>query len=585
MILIIEKNEKLLYKEVVKSILKNKSYIILLYLFITLTSFMYFFVQFSIDKNMEKLQSILQSGRAFSDNQADLFVALQSNNSLAWTFLLCFLIMSAFVLYLFYKHYFNQHQKEIGSFKALGFKDFSIVKTYMFFTISLSVFATITGMLFGWIFSSVLLNAYTVSYGITDIEKGIHVVSIFYGVILVILVLCMTTILSCKAFYKKEAALLINAMDTKKEKRTITFIADKVSSVLPENKRFPIRIVLRKPTTLILCIIAVGVSASLFIMSISLYLSSDKIYQSQTEGHNYSYNVKFDEIHQEVSEEHTNSVLYLEVSTSLYTGNYNEPIAQQIIGLSDGRNLLELYNQSGELLSIQENNEILIGAALQEVYGLKKGDTVTISISGESYSVIVANVAENAESNCIYMSKEQLAQWLDVPETSYNGLLSTEIDSTATGQIITKEERLLTLNEEAVSNRMSAVINQLLGCVAGCILIYLVLLLNFQDSTKEMLILSLLGYKPKEINKMLISIYRPIINIAFLLMLFPSVAICKAIHRSLSIQTGDYIPFQTNVFIILGIFVVIQIIYAIVEAAFTTKMKKIILTDTIYHHL
>ncbi|MDQ0176358.1 FtsX-like permease family protein [Bacillus chungangensis] len=583
--MIIQKNEKLLYKEVMKSILKNKSYIILLYTFIMLTSFMYFFVQFSIDKNMEKLQSILNASRAFSDNQADLFVALQSNNSLAWTFLLCFLIMSAFVLYLFYKHYFNQHQKEIGCFKALGFKDFSIVKTYMFFTISLSFFATITGMLFGWIFSSVLLNAYKVSYGIPDIEKGIHANSIFYGVILVILVLCMTTILSCKAFYKKEAALLINAMDIKKEKRTITFIADKVSSVLPENKRFPIRIVLRKPTTLILCIIAVGVSTSLFIMSISLYLSSDKIYQSQTEGHNYSYNVKFDEIHQEVSEEHTNSVLYLEVSTSLYTENYNEPIAQQIIGLSDGGNLLELYNQSGELLSIQENNEILIGVALQEVYGLKKGDEVTISISGENYSVIVANVAENAESNCIYMSKEQLAKWMHIPETSYNGLLSTEIDSTMTGQIITKEERLLTLDEETVSNRMSAVINQLLGCVAGCILIYLVLLLNFQDSSKEMLILNLLGYKPKEINKMLISIYRPIINIAFLLMLFPSVVICKEIHRSLSIQTVDYIPFQTNVFIILGIFVVIQIIYAIVEAAFTTKIKKIILSETIHHHL
>jgi putative ABC transport system permease protein len=583
--LITGKNEKLLFKEVLKSILRNKSYVILLYLFIMLTSFMYFFVQFSIDKNMEKLQSIMQSGAALSDTQNELLVALQSNASLAWTFLVCFLVMSAFVLYLFYKYYFSQHQKEFGVFKALGFTDFSIVKAYVLCTFLLSVTATLAGMLTGGAFSSVLLNAYTASYGITDLQKGIHTISIFYGVFLVILILCIVTILLCKAFCMKDTALLINDADTKKENLIVRFMADKISSVMPENKRFPVRIALRKPVTLILSIIAVGVSASLFIMSVSLYLSSNKVYQSQTEGHNYSYNIKLDEVHQNVSGENQNALLYLETSASLYAENGNELVSQQIIGLSDAKNLLMLYSKNGEMLSLPEDNKILIGAALHEVYGIKKGDAVTITISGKTYLVAVAGIAVNAETNCIYMSREQLAQWLGIPQTSYNGILIDDVNSEVSGKIITGEERLHALEKEVVSNRMSAIINQLLGCVAGCILIYLVLLLSFNDNTKEMLILDLLGYTPKEINKMHISVYRPIMSVAFLLMIFPSIAICKEIHRSLSIQTGDYIPFQTNVLIVLGIFIVIQIIYVVVETVFTAKIKKIVKSEAITEYL
>ncbi|KKO53888.1 hypothetical protein XI25_10635 [Paenibacillus sp. DMB20] len=77
---------KYLYKEVYKSLLNNRSYIILLYLFMSLTSFMYFFVQFSIDSNRDGLQELVRSGRTLSKNQSDFLTGLQANGALAWTF-------------------------------------------------------------------------------------------------------------------------------------------------------------------------------------------------------------------------------------------------------------------------------------------------------------------------------------------------------------------------------------------------------------------------------------------------------------------------------------------------------------------
>ncbi|WP_162944248.1 FtsX-like permease family protein [Paenibacillus aceti] len=587
--LIIQGRERPFCKEVIRSIFKNKSYIMLIFLFIMLTSFMYFFVQFSVDKNLDRLNTISQygGGGALSEEQHALLIALRSNASLAATFLICLLLITVLVTSLFYKHYFSQHQQEIGTFKALGFKNSSIIKAYVTCTCLLSILATVVGMCLGWAASGVLLQDYTASFGITDVTRGIHAIHIFNGVFLAVIVLCGTTALSCKVFLKKEAALLINNSDTQKENRIIASVSDKIASILPARKQFPVRIALRKPTTILLSILAVGVSTSLFIMSISLYMSSHKVYQSQTEGHHYSYNIKFAETYQEKAEDYTDAdaLIYLETPASLYLGHSDAPVPYQFVGLSHTGGLLELYDKHGELLSIPDGNGILIGPELQEVYGLNQGDIIIIAISGESYSAVVADVAVNAETHHIYLSQKQLAKWMGIAESSYNGLYSNSINSPGIGTVITQEERLSALQKDVVSNKMSAIINQLLGIVAGGILIYLVLLLNFQDSTKEMLILDFLGYTPKEINKMLISIYRPIFMIAFLLMLYPSIAICKEIQRSLSLQTGDYIPFQTNAFIVFGVLIIIQIIYVIVESAFTAKIRTILRNETARQYL
>ncbi|KKO53887.1 hypothetical protein XI25_10630 [Paenibacillus sp. DMB20] len=472
----------------------------------------------------------------------------------------------------------------MGCFQALGFADLTIARVYLYLTIALSASAALTGMLFGWMLSGVLLDAYTASYGISDVKKGIQTSSFFIGVIPVILAAGLTTAHSCKVFFKKEPALLIKGTLRRKESALLVRIADRISAAMPESKRFPVRIVFRKPATLVLSVIAVGVSVTLFIMSISLYLSSNKVYESQTNGRHYSFDVKLNALGQDVGA-YAGSVLYLETSASVMTSNRKEPVRQQLIGLTDGGDLLTLYNQNGQRLSKPQGNEIWIGPGLEEIYGVKKGDTVTLNVSNKRYSAIVSDVAANAESNRIYMNKEQLAEWMNVEKSSYNGLLSNDVHSVPSGRVITEEERLFALDKAAVSNRMSAVINQLLGCIAGGILIYLVLLLNFQDSTREILILSLLGYRPKEINNMLIGVFGPIIAAAFLLMLYPGIVICRQIQRSLSMQTGDYMPFQTNVFIVVAIFVVMQIIYAVAKAAFTAKIRTIIRKETIHAHM
>jgi putative ABC transport system permease protein len=197
---------------------------------------------------------------------------------------------------------------------------------------------------------------------------------------------------------------------------------------------------------------------------------------------------------------------------------------------------------------------------------------------------LVAGIARNAEQKRIYISKDTLTKWIGNDANIYNGILSMR-QPAERGKSVSMKERLEELDRAAVSNRTSAVLNQILGGVLGCLLIYLVILLNFNDSMKEILILHLLGYRTKQINTMLISIYRPIIGFSFFIMIYPSIYICKSIQRNLSIQTNDYMPFQTNISVLIFTFILINIIYNAVKYVFGKKIRKIIIQEDIQKQL
>jgi putative ABC transport system permease protein len=213
------------------------------------------------------------------------------------------------------------------------------------------------------------------------------------------------------------------------------------------------------------------------------------------------------------------------------------------------------------------------------LYGFKTGDALVLTINDQDYIVNV-HIAANATSNCVYLAKDTLIKILNLPESSYNGVLSMEPLGNG-GTVTTQSQKLEELDRASVSNRSSAVINQVIGCTVGCILLYLALLLNFQDSTRDILILHLMGFKAKDIKRMLINIYKPILWVSFFITLWPGILLAQTIQKSLSIQTGDYMPFQINILIIGVVFILLNVIYFMVQATFNSGIRRVIKKEEI----
>ena len=117
---------KLVEKQLVKELFKKKIYLLLLLLLSAITAFMYFFVHFSVDPNLSRLEALT----SLSESELAYKTGLLSNVSLAWDVLLAFLALTGFVFAFVLSRFNREHRKELGTFLALGYFRNDIMKIY-----------------------------------------------------------------------------------------------------------------------------------------------------------------------------------------------------------------------------------------------------------------------------------------------------------------------------------------------------------------------------------------------------------------------------------------------------------------------
>jgi len=567
---------KLLYKQMTKELSKNYLSLVLILLLVSFTSFIYFFVHFSVDGNIATLQSL----PSLKENEHLYLNALHSNAILARNMLTGSVILTSFVFYIFYHRFMKKNYKSLACLKALGFKDSVISSLFWAFTFILSVLGGLLGLIAGYFASDLLLKSGMKSYQMSGLVKRIHISSFFIGIFIPAFFFCIISYLTYLPVATKETALLLSSQTDTSTNPFLLAAANKLANFYPGKNKLSVRLALRKPLALILIILAVTAFSVMFLLAYSLHLSSEKIYQSQILGHHYLYDNLFDKPRL-LEKPLPNSMPYLNTSGNIMTAK--QAIQQEVIAFKNNSPLFELMDDKGNMLPGPTSGEIVISPALRDLYDIKEGHQIELYIHNHCKTFTVSAIAFNAKLNSVYIHPSDLEEMLSLPPHSYTGIWSIENISDA-AKVISRYEKMDELEKNFVSNRISAVINQLVGCLIGSILLFLALLLNFQDNTKDILILDLMGYQSGAIRKMLLDIYKPVIYFIFSLGLWPSMQIVRFILKSLSLQIGDYMPFQSNIFVIGGIFLLLNFIYFIVQWTFNLGINKIIKSDALYQY-
>lgn len=561
----------LVFKQLAKQIMQNKIFVILLLVLTMLTSLSFYFVVFSIDGNMAMLHTLT----ALTENQQLYKNALDANTSLAYTFFISTVGLTSFVFVMYFYRFYRASKKQIGCMKSLGFKDSSLCTCFVIFVAVLSEFGAILGLIFGYFMSDILIRANADTYSVTGLVKNISLESLLMGLVVSTSVFCLITFF-CYYFVRgKEPGILIAGNESRLGFSFPLRSANYVSNLIPTKNKLTLRIALRKPLSLFLIMVAVMSFNVCLILGRSLNISSQKVFDSQTIGHNYEYDTKYSELQTVPTPE--NMIPYLENTVRLFIEGHE--INQNVTGLYTLNNLYELQNTRGDILPVPEAGEVYINPGLHEIYGLNIGDRIVADIAGFNLEVTVSDIAVNAKTANIYVNADVLSKILNTSSGAYNGVLSME--KMNDGIATTKNQRIDTLNRNAVSSNISAVINQSIGGLMGAILIFLALYASFGDSTRDMLILHMMGYRTKHIGKMLIDVYMPIVWTAFFLTLAPSILLARSIQKSLSISTNDYMPFGTGISVIILAFAGISIIYRLVQAIIGLGIKRIIAKEKI----
>lgn len=566
----------LIYKQLFKQVIKDKIFLSMLLLLTMLTSLSYFFVMGSIDGNIK----ILKKAQYLSASRQRYKNALDSNKILGYIFWLSLVSLSIVVLVMFFYRFFRANKKQIGCIKTLGFKNSSLQFFFIAFTAVLSGLGAILGLFGGYALSGILISANAKTYEVTGLTKSISGFSLVMGLVVSTVIFCIAALL-CYGFVRNQEAGSLLAGNNIQNRVPVTLkIADKISRIVPVKKRLSLRIALRKPLAVLLLLVSVMSFNVCMILGQLLNISSAKIFHAQTTGHNYEYQIQYQEY--KTADIFNDVMTYIDSTSTITINNYE--MERTVSGLYDINELYELKNRNNELLTAPNAGYVYINPELSEIYGVKIGDSLAVTIADKPYQFIVGEIAVNAQTNHIYMNGEQLTEILGITAGSYNGAFSA--DKLGGGTAASKEQRMEELNRNAVSNKTSAVINQVTGILVGIILIFIALHISLQDNTHDILILSMLGHHTKYIRKLLIDVYLPLLWVVFVITLAPSMILARAIQNALSVSTNDYMPFGINPPAIIIAFGLMNLIYYGVQAAFSLRIKKIIkkgeITDLIY---
>lgn len=555
----------LLYKQLAKQIGRNQVFVVLLFLLTGLTSLSFFFVMFSVDGNM----AVLDTLASLSENQRKYRDALRSNTRLAYVFLFAMTMLTAFVFVMFFYRFFRSSRKQIGCLKSLGFTDNALRAYFVLFTVCISAAGAAAGMLSGYFLSDILIRANEKTCAVDGLIRQVAPASIVIGLLGGTIVFCITAFLSYFFVRGKEPGLLIAGKTAKQKLSGGLTIAGRIVKIIPVRDKFPLRIALRKPLAVFLIFAAVMAFNVCFILGRSLNISSQAIMDSQTKGHHYQFNTSYTEYKDETLP--ADALPYLSRRCVIQAGGHE--MEESVCGLYGLGDVFELLDEEGMALPVPEPGEIYINAELAEIYDVKIGDSLSVTTDSVT-KYTVSGIADNAQLKTVYVNAAALSRDAKTPAGSYNGVWSMSPVSEE-GAAVSKAQLKQWLKRDATSNQTSAVINQVIGAVIGCILLFLALYLNFQDNQRDISILKLLGYSQKEIRKMLIYIYRPIVWTAFAITLIPGIMTARSVQKTLSVAIRDYMPFGVNLNIVLLLFVFLNVVYLLVESVFSIGITQI----------
>lgn len=553
----------LLFKYLFRDFLAKRTMVSILSLIIIFTSFMYFFVHFAIDANLLRL-----GGEQLSGNEANYFTALKSNQLLIRNITVAMVAIFSLILFLFIRGTLQRNRVQLAQLMSLGFSFSSVLAIYDLLISGLSLVSSLLGLVLGFWGSDILLSANSQTYLVQGLSKGLSLQSIMTGTLFLSLFLGAIVYLAGLTVRKTDVALMMKQTDGKAIR---SGLIEKIIQKLPMKHKFKFKLTLNHFSTLGLLLSAIVTFSIMFVLSLSLTFSSSKILESQKNGRHYSYDISYDNYQKEEANLASDSVTYLKYDVDLMIKG--EAIAYQALSFTSQNDLFQLIDSKGEMLDPTQG--VYVNPELRENYGLKVGDTLELRVKGKRHQIKIAGFAENADLKTIYIPRDQASAIVNEADDRFNGRLTNQSQEKGEGKVRSLEEKLSDVQRSQTSNRASAIINQSIGVITGCLLIYLAVFIGLNGNIQTLLMFDLLGYEEREVYRILLNPYIVISNLLFFLTLPVAIYAARNIQIMTSLQTGDYMPFQLNWITFVYMFAILNVLILVIRFLFIRKVKKI----------
>ena len=406
----------------------------------------------------------------------------------------------------------KKQKLQIGTLKALGFKNSKISGHYIGYGFWISLFGAICGIILGRFFIGNIFIGLEMSF--FEIPNGKAVINNMSYVVAacVVVVVSLITYLTCRKELKKIPAESLRNELPKVKNGSLNLTTKKLFRKMNFSSKWNLRDIIRNKFRTITGVVGIVGCCTLIVCAFGMLNSMNHFIKLQFEGlYDFDYKLTLNENIsekdlKELTDKYGNSTsqtLGIEIKDS--NGNR---VANNIF-VDDSNNLVRFQNSKDKFININDNTGIYVTSKLAENNNYKLGDIVTWHIYGDStyYESKIVGFNKDPQNQNITVTRSYLES-LNVKYTPDS--LYTKSDLKGVKEIdgvsLIQDKNALKESMESMLSMMKEMIILIIffAILLGAIIIYNMGILSYSEKEYQFATLKVLGFKDKKIKKIFI---------------------------------------------------------------------------------
>ena len=468
-----------------------------------------------IDETKRNIENNIKSAIAVTDRNASS--SYQSYNSeieegetysKVFTFLFLFIAILSVVTTM--NRFVKKQRTQIGTLKALGFKNRKIIKHYVSYGFYVSLLASILGLILGkYVLGAFFLNM-EAQYFEIPVYNTILISSVYILALIVVVLITIVTYLSCRGILKESAVDALRTEIPKVKNTKFDLTTKGIFKKSSISTRWNLRDIGRNKSRSIMAVVGIIGCTMLLVCAFGMLDTMNSYLDWEfNKISNFEYKLS-------LSNNYTNE--QLEKLTDKYGKSTSETLGIEIkngdkkeantLVVNDAKDYLKYTNHNREYMDLKDDG-IYITEKLSEKYNLNIGDTISWHIFGDNtwYTCKIVGLNRDPQNQNLNMTRKYyetlgLTYRADSLYTDENLSETKSLD----GVDIIQSKANLQEGMESMLDTMKTMITILIvvSAILGFVIIYNLGILSFTEKQYQFATLKVLGFKNQQIKKIFI---------------------------------------------------------------------------------
>lgn len=346
-------------------------------------------------------------------------------DSIARIFPIFFILVAALVCLNTMTRMVEEQRTEIGTLKALGYNNFTIIAQYLFYSAAASIIGSVAGLLIGFnLFPRVIFEAYRLMYDYPDVICTFRMDYAAGCILVSLLCTCASSVWACIKELNGQPAQLMRPKPPKNGKRVLLERIPLIWKKLSFNAAVTIRNISRYKSRVLMTVIGIGGCTALMLTGFGLRNAISVIVDLQF-GEIIKYdtlctfseedNEKYELLKKNISETDSVTEYMFGMQKSVTVkcnGKQKEAYAIVPENPSEISSFITLRRRLGrnaehkksDIFSINDEGVIINEKLAKLLGGIKAGDE--IAFEDTDVKAVVTAVTENYSQNYVYFTPE-----------------------------------------------------------------------------------------------------------------------------------------------------------------------------------